>query len=278
MSWPLPGSRPLDPSGPSVGRVDDQQAERRRLGRPIAIAIAVVVLGMLVPAGPASAWTFVWGDEFNGTSIDRTKWNPYHWTPGNTFYDPANVLVSNGKLSLRARSASSSAIVQTNDTREITYGRVEILAKAPKGQGLKPALWLRPGRLDWKYPEIDILEMWMTDKTTDVYDEYTAWMTYHWLDASGTHRQSQTVFKGTANLTWMYHKYAVEWDPAEIRWYIDGIRRKTISGSTVAQIPMFIVLSFPVGKAPWIGADGEPNANTKFPAYFNIDYVRVYRR
>src|SRR5215210_3238099 len=119
MLWPMPGSAPLDRTGASVGRVDDR-AERRRLGR--ALAIAVVVLGVLVPAGPASAWTFVFGDEFNGTSVDRTKWNPYHWTPGNTFYDPANVIVANGKLSLRARSASSSAIVQTNDKREITYG------------------------------------------------------------------------------------------------------------------------------------------------------------
>src|SRR6185503_14566322 len=55
---------------------------------------------------PAPAWTLVWSDEFDGTALDQSKWNPIgatrpNYDGGVNYYDPSNAYVENGNLVLR---------------------------------------------------------------------------------------------------------------------------------------------------------------------------------
>ena len=217
----------------------------------------------------------VFGDDFDGTSIDTSKWNPGSWT-SDAFYKSSNVLVSGGALHLRAASASSSAMVQTLGKFTFTYGRVEGSVRVPHGQGFWPAFWLRPADLTQSYPETDILEMWMTDRTDDIFDENLAWFTDHWIDSSGNHQQTQRTYDGP-NFTQDYHRFAIDWAPGSIRWYVDGVQRGRVTGTKISTVPMFLVYSLQIGHAWWLGADGDPNANTPYPSYLDADWIKVWQ-
>jgi beta-glucanase (GH16 family) len=232
----------------------------------------------LPSAPPPPGWRLTFDDEFSGTALDGSKWNPGHWSSGNDFYAPSNVLVDGGLLRLRAASASSSAMVQTLGKLALRSGRIEVAARIPSGQGFWPALWLRPVDLRKAYPELDMLEMWMTDEPADPFDGHVAWFTYHWPGAQGDNRQTQGTYRSPDDFTAGFHLFAVEWEPGEARWYVDGVQRWRVTGAIVDATPVFLILSLQIGGAWWIGSNGEPNANTPFPSELQVDYVRVYQR
>lgn len=227
----------------------------------------------------ATAWRLVFGDEFDGTSLDRTKWVPSNFTGQGSFYAPSNALVRGGMLRLRASAVNRSAMVQTHGMLDFTYGRVEASMRVPKGQGFWPSLWLRPSDLARPYPEIDLLEMWLTDDPSDLYDERTAWLNYHWSDAAGIHHSAHTHHRTGPDFTAGFHQFAVEWEPGAIRFYIDGAEVERYTGPHVATVPLFLVMSLQIGhyQQEGIHAPGEPNAQTHFPSYQDVDYVRVYQ-
>lgn len=221
-------------------------------------------------------WRLTWDDEFSGSQLDASKWNPAYWK-GNAFYAPSNVSVGGGLLHLKAATRSSSAMVQTLGKLTLRSGRIEIGAKSPQGQGLWPALWLRPVDLQQNYPEIDMLEMWMTDDPSDGYDSNVTFFTYHWPDNSklGGNGMAQGGYRGP-DYAAGFHQLAVEWSPGSARWYVDGVERWSVTGPTVDATALFLVLSLQVGGAFWT-SHGDPSANTRFPAELQVDYVRVYQ-
>lgn len=246
----------------------------RRCQRRLNVSSVLVSNGR--EASPAS-WQLVFDDEFNGTQLDTTRWNPFNWTARSNFYNPANALVEGGLLRLRAASPKSSAMVQTLGKLSMLYGRIEASIRVPRGQGFWPAFWLRPANPALRSPEIDILEMWFTDIPNDLYDQHTVSENYHWVDSAGTQQADHSWVRGSTDYSGGFHRFALEWDPHSIRWYIDGIETKEITGSIVAHTPMSIILSLQIGHAWWLGADGDPDANTPFPSYMDVNWVHVYR-
>jgi beta-glucanase (GH16 family) len=83
----------------------------------------------------------------------------------------------------------------------------------------------------------------------------------------------------TGKLADDFHVYAVEWEPTQIRFYLDNILYGT---KTTADIPQgdrwpfdhnfFIILNVAVG-GNW---PGNPDQTTVFPQTMLVDYVRVY--
>lgn len=75
-----------------------------------------------------------------------------------------------------------------------------------------------------------------------------------------------------------FHVFGLEWEPDEIRWYVDGALYQTRTpedlppGTTwVFDHPFFILLNVAVGG----GWPGYPDATTVFPQTMLVDYVRV---
>jgi beta-glucanase (GH16 family) len=270
-------------------------------------------------------WVLVWNDEFDGDRIDTAKWDfdlgngffdykSHTWIPGwgneeLQYYtrEPENVFVKNSQLTIRAVKESlhgcgyTSARLKTrkrDGTPLFTklYGRFEFRAKVPWGKGLWPALWLLPQ--DDKYGgwaasgEIDVMEI-VGEKPHQVLNSIHFGSVYpkrslitHVHDLPG----------GSTVADW--HVYAVEWEPGEIRFYVDGVHTstqsfwwscsKTVDGAGVeatrkADIndwpapfdqPFYIVMNVAVGG----NFPGVPNPATQFPAELVIDYVRVYDR
>ena len=271
------------------------------------------------PAG----WKLVWHDEFEGDAVDTTKWD---FDIGNGFYDyknhlwipgwgneelqyythkPENVTVRDSCLSIRAVKAPlhgcgyTSARLKTK-RRDGTvlfakcYGRVEFRAKVPWGKGLWPALWMLPQ--EDKYGgwaasgEIDLMEI-VGEKPHEVLNSI------HFGSTFPKRSLITTVhpLPGASTVS-DWHEYAVEWEPGEIRFFVDGVQTcsyghwwscsKTVDGAGVEakgeadlnpwpapfDQPFYIVMNVAVGG----NFPGAPNDQTRFPAELVVDYVRVY--
>ena len=246
------------------------------------------------PLGQAFQWSLVFEDVFSGSSVDTAKWSPYiNWGITNNggfenlsnleWYFPANRTVANGVLRIQARKENTvtsygtynytSGLVTTDretDTTSIPakfdflYGYVEIRAKIPGGRGLWPAFWMLPSDHSTS-EEIDIMEI-LGDHPEINY------MTYHW----GTHQSfggSWTI--SNADFSQGYHTYAVDWSPDALVWSIDGVERQRITdASIISHKLMNLIANLQVGGS-WAG---NPDANTVFPANFDIDYIRVWKK
>ena len=223
-------------------------------------------------------WRLVFDDEFDGTTLDQTKWNPANWQAVSKFYDPNNVIVQDGMLRLRASAPNRSGMIQTLGKMTTTYGRIEASIRMPRGQGFWPAFWLRTPDTAQDDPEIDILEMWETDRTDDLNDQYTISHNYHWTTSSGEKLSSHSWVRGSTDYTAGFHRFAVEWEPGVIRWYIDGVETKEFKSRFVADTPMFLIFSLQIGHAPWLGPEFAAGPTTPFPSYMDIEYLRIYQR
>ena len=103
---------------------------------------------------PPEGWKLVWRDEFNDRRLSPRKWNVLVREQSKhnelQYYLPDEVYLENGWLRLRSRvrnfgsQSYTSGRVDTRGKFASTYGRFEIRARLPRGQGLWPAHWLYP--------------------------------------------------------------------------------------------------------------------------------------
>ncbi|MDG9668684.1 RICIN domain-containing protein [Hahella sp. CR1] len=244
-------------------------------------------------------WTLVWRDEFNGDSIDLGKWE--HEVNGNgggnnelQYYTARsqNSWVSGGKLHIQALKERytgpegtrdyTSARLRTLNKGDWKYGRFEIRAKLPWGQGMWPAIWMLP--TDWVYGgwaasgEIDIMEA-VNLKGAGGNEIYG---TLHYGGEWPNNTHTGDHMAPSSSVVDQFHTYALEWEENEIRWYIDGVHYQTQTDwySTAAPYPapynqrFHMILNLAVG-GNW---PGNPNGSTVFPQSMEVDYVRVYRK
>lgn len=216
-------------------------------------------------------WRLIWHDEFDGTSIDPAKWRveDADLVKNNElqYYTPEDVYVHDGILTLRSQkrafknNAYTSGLVETRGIFSNRYGRYEIRARLPKGQGIWPAHWMLPASRAWP-PEIDIMELLGNDP-------YTVYGTVHWGTKS-THNWAGGQYIGP-DFSEGFHTFALEWEGNALRWYVDdSLFYQT--NDHVPQEPFYIILNTAVG-GQW---PGNPDETTVFPQYHDIDYVRVY--
>jgi beta-glucanase (GH16 family) len=235
-----------------------------------------------------------WHDEFNGRRVDASRWNVHDgdylsWEKSSLY--AKQVRQRDGKLLLTAQRVNpnvdrfgrswASGYLDTIPTFTQRYGRWEMSARLPttpnNSRGLWPAFWLR----DTKGPgEIDIMESWGTptaDTSEDLGGNY-AWTVHS--DTSGTGKKVGGLGRRSSNAATSrgFHRYAVEWTPAGMRFYFDD----RLVGSVVGSSTPWLTTSFPgtasirlnlaVGSTYW----GEPDARTKSPATMAVEYVRVW--
>ena len=278
-------------------------------------------------------WTLVWSDEFDGTSLDTSKWGHEIncWGGGNgeqqCYTDRVeNTQVTDGKLNIIARREEftgpdnvdgnignvttlpyTSARLRTMNRGDWKYGRFEVRAKLPFGQGSWSGVWMLP--TDWVYGgwaasgEIDIVETvnlkTQSDEAGATEGELEARVhgTLHYGKAWPENVYSGTAYKlpDGVNPADDYHVYAIEWQDGEIRWYLDNVHYATqqesgwysqypdetgnlinAPGSAPYDQAFHMILNLAVGGA-WAGnVNGGGIDESVFPQTLSVDYVRVY--
>ena len=195
------------------------------------------------PLQPVSDWQMVWNDEFDSETINSQNWTHEVNCDGGgnnekqCYTDNVeNSYIENGNLNLVALPAVEDVDLPFTSARMITrykadfkYGRIEISAKLPSGQGSWPAFWMMPTDEEYggwpRSGEIDILEA-VNLKTVDeegVVESNTHGTLHYgkaWPDNSHS-GQSYNLESG-ANPADDFHTYAIEWQEGEIRWYVDS--------------------------------------------------------
>ena len=243
-------------------------------------------------------YELLWSDEFDGDKLNEDIWSYDPHEPGWTNNElqeyttsTDNVFVKDGVLTLKALKTDkngkdyyTSGKVKSQGKKDFTYGKVTVSAKVPQGQGLWPAIWMMPTDEQhygqWpKCGEIDIMEVLGKDTKT-------AYGTVHYGEP---HAQQQKDYKlVVGSFAEKFHEYSVEWEPGEMRWYIDGNEYLKVNDWFTAvdgedekpypapfDQPFFVQLNLAVG-GDW---PGNPDSTTNFDkAQFEIDYVRVYQK
>jgi beta-glucanase (GH16 family) len=307
---PTASPKPTDaaPSTAPVASADTATATDTVTAAPTATATptAVAPTATTSPSAPAG-WKLAWSDEFNGTSIDRNAWtveNNSTYGDGNKelaclMDRPENIKESDGLLTIAARKESSpvtcgshdsrfpggrsytSAMMNTKNKMDFEYGRFEIRAKMPTApgtsKGLWPAFWMRP--TSGSLGELDILEVVGTGKA-NASEANKLSQTIHY-DYVPTYPMQVNVYKTpSGSYADGFHDFAVEWEPGSIKWFVDGNLTYTRTTSTTSWIDkafsgdFYMRLNMAVGGS-W---PGSPDADTAFPAKYQVDYVRVYQR
>ncbi|MGY5450402.1 family 16 glycosylhydrolase [Agarivorans sp. MS3-6] len=295
---------------------------------------AAVSVDATDPTGrPNALWQLVWSDEFNAADIDVAKWSfeEHCWGGGNNEQQcytkrKANAFIENGALHIAAKRGNysgaslpggdkrvkktlpfTSAKLHTKGKVDWKYGRFEVRAKMPQGQGTWSTIWMLPSNSVYgKWPasgEIDIVEAVNLKTKTDL------------QDAPSTQRESrvygglhygrafpENVRSGQAyslpygkNPADNFHTYAIEWEEGEIRWYVDNLHYATqrqdewysqfkengvlINGKGAAPFDenFHLLLNLAVGGS-WAENTNDTGVDSSvFPQNLSIDYVRVYQ-
>jgi len=282
---------------------------------------------------PSNGWRMVWSDEFDGTELDASKWSHEVdcWGGGNNerqcYVDwPENTHVADGCLVMTARLETvagpawpehmrsnpdidateikeqlfSSARIRTKGKAEWTYGRIEIRAKLPDGQGLWPAIWMLPTDEIYgawaKSGEIDIVEavnLGAECKKCKGKRENHIHGTIHYGAEwpNNRYKGNDTVLGVAESGEQKFHIFAVEWTEGRITWFLDGeaygsISRRSwspliggINGNKNAPFdqPFHLIMNVAVG-GNWPESVNEGGVVfDAFPASMLVDWVRVYQ-
>ncbi len=247
----------------------------------------------LRPERVAKSYVMVWSDEFNGTdgsSPDSSKWS-YDTGAGGwgnqelEYYTnrTVNVQQKGGNLVITAQKESyqgssyTSARIKTQGLYDHGYGKFEARIKIPYGQGIWPAFWMLGNDITsvgWPTcGEIDIMENIGKEPST-------VHGTIHGPGYSGANGiGSAYSLPSGQKFSDDFHIYSIEWEPTEIRFYVDGNLYATRSPSEIPSGDkwvydhnFFIILNVAVGG----GWPGNPDTTTVFPQQMLVDYVRVY--
>jgi beta-glucanase (GH16 family) len=241
-------------------------------------------------------WTLTFREEFDepeGTGVDESSWTPvnrgdgfgnnelqyYTGRPENVRTDGEGSLIIEVIEEPYMGRDYTSARLESVGKVELLYGRFEIRAKLPYGQGIWPAFWLLGndiGSVSWpQCGEIDIMEHVGRMPSTN-------YGSLHGPGYSGGNPLSEQYhLPDGERFADDFHEYAVEWEPEVVRWYVDGNLYETRTpddvpegGTWVYEHPFYMILNVAVG-GPF---PGSPDDTTVFPQRLMVDYVRVYSR
>ena len=248
------------------------------------------IAGFEAPVAYAG-YALAWSDEFEAATLDTQYWN--YEVNGNgggnnelQFYRAENAYLREGLLVIEAREEAfagrdyTSARVTTQDKFEFTYGRVDIRAALPTGQGIWPALWMLGANfpeVGWPQSgEIDIVEL-LGQEDDRVYG------TVHWQN-EGNKAQYPNAgtggkkLSGGENYHAQYHVFSLVWQETQLEWFVDGVSYLKFEITDNANLAAFRKAFFLIFNVA-VGGDwpGSPDQSTRLPQRMLIDYVRVYQ-
>ena len=255
----------------------------------------------LLPQG--KQWRLVWSDEFNGKSLDTTKWGfrlHIMQTRYETWTDDAYELDGNGNLLLKVYEKNGeyyTSQLQTGmnfmdrpgnqyGSTKLTwpiaklekpkfvhrYGYYEMRCKLPTQEGWWVAFWMQSPTIGATLDplesgvEMDIMENFSRDGIIS--------HNIHWNGYGKNHEGAGSGPIKVQSSNDDFHIFGMDWNPLGYVFYVDGKETWRIS-APVSHKEQFILIS-----AECIGyRSGEASPLLKkaeLPDYFVVDYVRVY--
>ena len=257
--------------------------------------------GLVIPSGgyesPESydGYHLAWSDEFDADTLNLNDWTfeegdgcPNNCGWGNNelqYYREDNTSFVDGNLIITAKEQKfgehdyTSSRLITKGKQQFKFGRIDIRAALPKGQGIWPALWMLGSNIDaagWPAcGEIDIMEL-----TGDLPNRILGTIHYGANQSQHQFNSGTKYLDGTETFNDEFHVFSINWENNLIEFLLDGEVYHTITPATLNGAPypfnknQFFIFNVAVG-GNW---PGSPDASTSFPQHMIVDYVRVFQK
>lgn len=239
--------------------------------------------------------SLIWQDEFDQSAINTDNWafqngdgcpslcgwgnaELQYYTEDNAYLVENDYLVIEAIKEQRSGSGYTSAKLISQGKQQFKYGRIDIRANLPYGQGLWPALWMLGANhpeVGWpQCGEIDIMELIGGNASGR---DNTIHGTVHWQDNGfkADYGTSSKLSEGIYNDE--FHVFSIEWDETQIKWLRDDVVFNTIdiTSAYLSEFnqPFWFIFNIAVGGS-W---PGSPNISTVFPQYMLVDYIRIFQ-
>jgi beta-glucanase (GH16 family) len=240
-----------------------------------ALISAFLLTACSTATAPTGDWALVWSDEFDGTTIDTTKWDYetgyvrnseyqyYTKDAKNAYLDGDGHLVISALRETRDGYAYTSASLNTKGKQSWKYGKFEMRAKIPTAAGCWPAWWALGTNIETKgWPacgEIDMMEFYRGIMHANVMDSAQKWFV------------DEDDFTDDGD----YHTWVMIWESStDLSLYRDGdLKLKYTGGDPTFDKPFYLLVNLAIG-----GTNGGDPSGTAFPQNMYIDYIRVYQR
>ena len=247
---------------------------------------------ILIQNTDGTEWKEIWSDEFDGSTLDLSKWtyDIGDWGWGNhelQYYTDnriKNTRLEDGHLIIEARKEDdvwTSSRITTRGKVSFLYGKIEFRAKLPSYKGNWAAGYTLCDdyidELSWPYcGEIDILESAgyeMNDETGNGIAHASAHNSAYCFKLGNQPNATVEV----KNMNHQFHTYAVEWTPEGIKNYVDDKLYFTYNDTSSESSwpfykPQNIILNLAMGGG-WCGYDGTDSVSSQKMV---IDYVKVF--
>ena len=251
------------------------------------LVISIIVLFAVNPV--YGGYKLVWSDEFDGSAIDKANFK-HEVYPGvvsssseKQYYTSRakNSYIKDGKLVIEVYKEKydindyTSARLNSYGKRDFLYGKIEAKIKTAKGKGLGSEFRMMPTEAAYgTYALSGQIEIMNFDGGKP--NEITSGLAYGAQGHSST-RVLQRYADHSAELCDDYHVYSVEWQPSEMRWFVDG----NLYATQTDWYSAFAAFPAPFDKEFYlvfnVTVEGDVDENITWPRQMLVDWVRVYQ-
>jgi beta-glucanase (GH16 family) len=259
-------SAPATAAGPSVTRAagaTPTSAPQTTAPQTTAKPATTAAPASTAPGG--GCWNLAMQDDFNGSSVDTSKWNTYD-SPGNSGHGlrrTSAISVSGGMLDITAQMVNGTLVSGGMGSRHNqTYGRYEFRVRTDQD----PSEAISGLVLTWPQSNVH-----PRDGENDLYetlgkpgDRHEFYTFIH--KPNGSQTDQEYVIHGANATDW--HTMAAEWGPSEMKIYRDGVLVKTIaetSANLIPDVPHFVAIQLDA----WQDTMGGPVS-------MQVDYLKVF--
>jgi len=215
------------------------------------------------PNGPAGNWTQTFGDEFNGTSLDTSKWARNWYGEGGTMNGVGtyarNVSVHDGAAYLQLESTTAGALIHTDISGGYrlpvgSYAEARIYFPGPSSTSLSnwAAWWASAAAADG----------WPSSGEHDIAEILSGQLTVNYHSPSGAHNQGGVSGFQPGN---SWHTYGIHRKAGSADVYWDGVKVKSYSTDDSGR-PEILILNVGNGSNDAFGQAGA----------MRVDYVRAW--
>jgi beta-glucanase (GH16 family) len=230
------------------------------------------VADRLPPPAPGKTWTMAWHDEFEGTTLDTSRWGEHGRGKRKDGWWSRDAVSLDGRGHLVIKTSKDGekyvdGCVSSQGKFEHTYGYYVARIQLQKQPGHWSAFWMmspgvgKVGDEGRDGTEIDIMEKpWRDDRVQH---------TLHW-DGYGKAHKSEGKVVHVSGVMEGFHTFGLLWTPEEYVYFVDGVETWRSKAGGVSRVPEYLLLSDEVGT--W----GGDITKAVLPDEFLVDYVRVY--
>ena len=225
---------------------------------------------------PVEGYRLVWSDEFEGSSLDTSKWDFRSDSKMWSRQMPANISIRDGRLLIAVKKEKVGDKEYTGggviSRRPFLYGYYEARLKVPPGAGWHTSFWMmnHDGKggtgSDKTAQELDVCE-------NDSVNPCLYGVNVHrWNPKPHLPMGHRSIV--SSDLSADFHTFGCEFTPEQITYFLDGhpVQRVPTSGFTPGEQNIWLTsIASPLGKTKAVD-------DTRLPATAEFDYVRFYEK